>query len=54
MRSYKITKRTGERKQIYLDGGIKTPFKKPVFPHVVFFKVNKPQKYKSKQLIVKS
>lgn len=54
MKSYKITKRTGERKRIYLDGGIKTPFKKPVIPLFVFFKINKPQKYKPKQLIVKS
>lgn len=52
MKSYKIKKRS-DSKKIYLAGGIKTQFAKPHFPLVVFFKVNKPNRYKQKQIYLK-
>ena len=53
MKSFKLKKKEPSNKKIYLAGGIKTPFEKPVFHHVVFFKINKPKKYTPKQLFFK-
>ena len=49
MKSYKIKKRS-DNKKIYLAGGIKTQFAKPQLPLVVFFKINKPNRYNPRQI----
>lgn len=50
MKSFKIKKNSTGNKKIYLAGGIKTPFKKPKLPLFMFFKINKPNRYKQKQI----
>ena len=50
MKSYKIQKKSGQNKKIYLAGGIKIPFKKPDLPLIMFFKIHKPNRYKPRQI----
>ena len=51
MKSFRI-KKNEVRRRIYLAGGVKSPFRKPELPLRVFFRVHKPNEYKTAPISV--